>query len=67
MDQLPCGACGYPADAASEPREQDLPQGIALPIASEELLQGRSCVMIRHGDALYALRATRTGKLILTK
>ncbi|THF56919.1 hemin uptake protein HemP [Pseudothauera rhizosphaerae] len=47
--------------------EPELPRGEGQPIASEQILQGRSCVLIRHGDALYALRATRAGKLILTK
>lgn len=36
-------------------------------INSENLLQGRMCVRIRHGDVTYVLRATRAGKLILTK
>ncbi|AVZ80330.1 hemin uptake protein HemP [Zoogloeaceae bacteirum Par-f-2] len=52
-------AFDLPETASMRPGEQ--------PIPSDLLLQGRSCVMIRHGDALYALRATRAGKLILTK
>ncbi|HVZ42825.1 MAG TPA: hemin uptake protein HemP [Ramlibacter sp.] len=36
-------------------------------LSSEQLLQGRSCVEIRHNGATYCLRATRLGKLILTK
>lgn len=36
-------------------------------IPSHELLKGRICVPIEHGGSLYWLRATRAGKLILTK
>ncbi|HSD36284.1 MAG TPA: hemin uptake protein HemP [Rhodocyclaceae bacterium] len=36
-------------------------------VASSELLQGQVCVNIEHAGALYTLRATRSGKLILTK
>jgi hemin uptake protein HemP len=36
-------------------------------IPSEALLQGRQVVLIEHGGAVYTLRATRSGKLILTK
>lgn len=34
---------------------------------SEQLLVGQLEVLIRHGDEVYRLRATRNGKLILTK
>lgn len=37
------------------------------PIRSKELFNNRSCVFIEHEGMVYALRATRTGKLILTK
>ena len=36
-------------------------------IRSESLLQGRSHVSITHNGETYQLRATRLGKLILTK
>lgn len=36
-------------------------------INSEKLFRGRSSVLIRHGGVTYVLRATRAGKLILTK
>jgi len=36
-------------------------------IPSSELLQGQPYVLIEHGGAVYWLRATRSGKLILTK
>jgi hemin uptake protein HemP len=38
-----------------------------LPIPSEELLRGRASVTIDHEGTHYVLRATRAGKLILTK
>jgi hemin uptake protein HemP len=34
---------------------------------SEELLAGREEALIAHGDQVYRLRRTGTGKLILTK
>ena len=37
------------------------------PIASDELLRGEASVMIDHAGIRYVLRATRAGKLILTK
>lgn len=67
MEQRPHHDDSDAADAAFDLRETALARCGEQPIASEKLLQGRSCVMIRHGDALYALRATRAGKLILTK
>lgn len=36
-------------------------------INSRALLAGTDCIAIRHGDAIYWLRATRQGKLLLTK
>lgn len=36
-------------------------------IPSRQLLGGRSCVTIDHQGVSYVLRATRAGKLILTK
>jgi len=36
-------------------------------IASESLLQGARELEIQHGEALYRLRLTAQGKLILTK
>lgn len=37
------------------------------PIASRSLLDGKSSVTIDHEGVSYVLRATRAGKLILTK
>lgn len=36
-------------------------------VDSKDLLGGRPQIAIRHGDAVYILRETRHGKLILTK
>lgn len=36
-------------------------------IPSSSLLAGQPYVLIEHGGAIYWLRATRAGKLILTK
>lgn len=36
-------------------------------IRSEEILQGENEVLILHGGALYRLRHTKSGKLILNK
>ncbi|HSV69920.1 MAG TPA: hemin uptake protein HemP [Methylibium sp.] len=53
------------ADVAQRtPADMPLPPG-AVPSAA--LLQGRTAVHIEHNGALYLLRATRLGKLILTK
>jgi hemin uptake protein HemP len=38
-----------------------------LQLSSEQLLQGRRIVEIRHNGEVYRLQATRLGKLILTK
>lgn len=44
------------------------PESNALPpIHSEELLRGRSRVMIQHGDQIYILLCTRNNRLILIK
>lgn len=36
-------------------------------VHSEELLEGRDCLMIEHNRADYVLRHTSKGRLILTK
>jgi hemin uptake protein HemP len=43
--------------AYSQPRE----------VSSSDLLQGAKEIWIRHGEELYRLRLTRSGKLILQK
>jgi hemin uptake protein HemP len=41
--------------------------GVPVQSRSEDLLQGRRELVIRHGDEQYRLRLTRMNKLILTK
>jgi hemin uptake protein HemP len=48
------------------PGDQRIALGVPA-IPSSKLLQGQPHVPIEHGGALYWLRATRSGKLILTK
>lgn len=36
-------------------------------LRSQEILQGRSAIVIEHNGAVYRLQTTRQGKLILTK
>lgn len=36
-------------------------------VRSDDLLAGRRELLISHGDSLYRLRVTATGKLLLTK
>ncbi|MEK8032707.1 hemin uptake protein HemP [Ideonella sp. DXS29W] len=70
-----------PAETAglARPRQLDLPNiGTARPMlgevatplqkwASQDLLAGADEAIITHGDQVYRLRRTLTGKLILTK
>lgn len=54
--------------ACAAPRcEPETCTGGVRTLPSEALLRGERCVLIMHGGALYALRTTRAGKLILTK
>ena len=53
------------ASQATPPRREPAERPISLP--STALLQGRNLVQIEHNGALYQLRSTRLGKLILTK
>lgn len=52
----------HDAETARSPRDAAT---AALP--SSSLLRGRSMVQIEHNGAVYQLRSTRLGKLILTK
>lgn len=61
----------YPADTN---RQTAVPDAVVPPaetsgnaIVSSQLLDGRSSVTINHLGVAYILRATRAGKLILTK
>lgn len=57
-----------PAPAASE-AVQDGPAtiGDTRVMTSEQLFAGQNALAIRHNGAIYTLRVTRFGKLILTK
>lgn len=46
------------------PRLQQAADGV---VASDALLQGQREILITHGEAVYRLRHTSNGKLILTK
>lgn len=47
-----------------EPAVGDQTPGV---FSSQDLLNGKKEVLIRHGGEIYRLRHTRQGKLILTK
>ena len=47
--------------------ESDATRGGSTTLPSSSLLRGRSVVQIEHNGAVYQLRSTRLGKLILTK
>lgn len=51
------------AGAATAPRE---PAGLRR-LPSQSLFQGQQELLIEHGEAVYRLRITSQGKLILTK
>jgi hemin uptake protein HemP len=40
---------------------------VEVTLASDLLMKGRKVIQIEHNGALYQLRATKLGKLILTK
>lgn len=57
-----------PKPAADLPKPRKSPEaGSERTLDSAALLQGRSHVSIMHNGETYQLRATRLGKLILTK
>lgn len=55
--------------SASDVRHEDTADDDRLrnALPSTQLLQGQSCIAIDHHGTRYVLRATRSGKLILTK
>ena len=55
------------AQAVADDERSPAPVETLPPVASSSLLRGRSVVRIEHNGALYQLRSTRLGKLILTK
>lgn len=59
--------CPLPRSANAAPRARDADRPASAAIPSERLLLGQTCVTIDHDGTHYVLRATRAGKLILTK
>ncbi len=59
----------FPSDLDPDDGPQPSPTDADRPliIPSETLLQGRSEIWIEHGDEMYRLRVTSSGKLYLTK
>ncbi|CAG4900281.1 hemin uptake protein HemP [Paraburkholderia saeva] len=51
----------------TEGPDQSRAESVERSVTSDSLLQGRSHVSITHNGETYQLRATRLGKLILTK
>lgn len=49
------------------PQHNDPGPGGTPVVRSEDLLQGHREVAIQHGEEVYRLRVTKTGKLILNK
>jgi hemin uptake protein HemP len=64
LNQSPA-APATPPPALPEPEGH--PSGRPARASSAELLRGAREIEILHGDALYRLRVTAQGKLILTK
>jgi len=57
----------WPDRTAQNPQPPDDPPLQAEALSSVSLLQGESSIAIDHLGTRYVLRATRAGKLILTK
>ncbi len=53
--------------AAEEARREPMRHSSPRRVTSETLLAGNTEIEIEHGDAVYRLRLTSLGKLILTK
>ena len=51
---------------ARDSREQEAPTRVRI-VNSADLLEGRRELWIEHGDDMYRLRLTASGKLYLTK
>ena len=58
-----------PRDASAPAPRADVAAAVAprAPVASEVLFQGEKELQIAHGGAVYRLKQTALGKLILTK
>ena len=63
----PSCADGAAADAAPGRSHQQDNARVPRIVSSDALLAGASQLAILHNDAVYYLRQTRLGKLILTK
>jgi hemin uptake protein HemP len=67
----PASRAGKPASQTTVPapmtRNGNAQEPLERIIQSDTLLQGRSHISIVHNGETYQLRATRLGKLILTK
>lgn len=62
----PSSPAGLPAHPATPDTPAVSPQAVPR-VTSSALLRGRRELEIAHGDAVYRLRLTAMGKLILTK
>jgi len=60
------GQPGADVDATAAAELADADRKVRI-ISSDALLSGRGALAIRHKQAIYYLRETRFGKLILTK
>jgi hemin uptake protein HemP len=67
MATQPSSAAATPPSASPQPERPVAARGEVPRISSEELLGGAQEVQIEHRGALYRLRQTSLGKLILTK
>ena len=56
-----------PARIPAPARAEAAAVAAELTLASDLLMRGRKVIQIEHNGALYQLRATKLGKLILTK
>lgn len=65
VSQAPSAASSNVQSSAS--RNTETADSAERAVRSDTLLQGRSHVSITHNGETYQLRATRLGKLILTK
>ena len=54
-------------EEASGTKKQTQISGVEPEIDSRQILGNHRCVRIRHGDQVYRLMETRSGKLILQK
>jgi hemin uptake protein HemP len=68
FEPLPLGAASSRAASSETPTEGSIAEPCWREVVrSEQLMHGNQVLHIEHNGALYQLRATRLGKLILTK